>query len=200
MLRRAPCRAGTRSGARPRRRSTPAALGQGRPDRRRAGSTTSSSRSTISSSQRRSSRRRSVGPSTTMAPNTLGSRTQGPAASSADSQRSQSHRAAKGCWRWSAPTMPTPPSPAWSTRGAASRRRCTTIRAGGGSPSRTPPGMSSGSTSPPSNGQASASGASIRSRSASVVCQLRIVIDLYAGVPTILPSRLFVRSALSRCE
>ena len=48
--------------------------------------------------------------------------------------------------------------------------------------------------------QASASGASMRSRSAIVVCQLRIVIDLYAGVPTILPSRLFVRWALSRCE
>ena len=48
--------------------------------------------------------------------------------------------------------------------------------------------------------QASASGASMRSRSAIVVCQLRIVIDLYAGVPTILPRRLFVRWALSRCE
>ena len=47
---------------------------------------------------------------------------------------------------------------------------------------------------------ASASGASMRSRSAIVVAQLRIVIDLYAGVPMILLRRLFVRWALRRCE
>lgn len=33
-----------------------------------------------------------------------------------------------------------------------------------------------------------------------VVDQLRIVMDLYSGVPTILPRRLLVRSALSRWE
>ena len=68
------------------------------------------------------------------------------------------------------------------------------------------PGIAGDVTRPGTNlvqsafGQASNSGASMRSSSAIVVAQLRIVIDLYAGVPTILPRRLFVRCALSRCE
>ena len=86
--------------------------------------------------------------------------------------------------------------------GGRDQSAMTTIRAGGGSRSPTPPGTSSGSTSRPNSGRQAVGLGRLHalekrqrrlpSCGSSSTCT--------AGVPTILPRRLFVRCALSRCE